>query len=342
MRYIGSKTNLLKHIEGEIKKFEGNASSFCDLFAGTGAVGRYFKKDFLIMSNDLLYFSYVLQKAAIELNKVPTFESLQMELGIDPFLYFIQLDESNHQFKQPPFFLQQYSPYGDARRQYFTLNNALRIDAIRQTIEDWKQSNLITEGEYFYLIAGLIEAVPFVSNIAGTYGAFLKHWDKRAFKILNLVKLLVEDNKKANKCFNQDANQLVKTIKGNILYIDPPYNQRQYISNYHILETVAKYDTPTVKGVTGLRSDEHASSRFCKRNEVFESFDALIADANFNLIVVSYSNEGLLTEEEITSSLETHGVKKSLRVKRVPFRRYKRTSKSVIHKLNELIFSVEK
>ena len=101
---------------------------------------------------------------------------------------------------------------------------------------------LINENEYFYLLSSLIESIPFVSNIAGTYGAYLKHWDKRALKKLELVKLDVVENHKKNKCFNVDANELIHKISGDILYIDPPYNSRQYVPNYHILQTVAKYD----------------------------------------------------------------------------------------------------
>ena len=82
--------------------------------------------------------------------------------------------------------------------------------------------------EYKYLLASLIEAVPFVSNTTGTYGAYLKTWDKRAYKRLELVKLGVLNNSKRNICYNEDANELIKKISGDILYIDPPYNERQY------------------------------------------------------------------------------------------------------------------
>ena len=82
--------------------------------------------------------------------------------------------------------------------------------------------------EYKYLLASLIEAVSFVSNTTGTYGAYLKTWDKRAYKRLELVKLGVLNNSKRNICYNEDANELIKKISGDILYIDPPYNERQY------------------------------------------------------------------------------------------------------------------
>ena len=342
MRFIGSKVNLLPQLNGEINRYIDRTDTFCDLFAGTGAVGRYFKKNFSIIANDLLYFSYVLIKATIEPNEKPTFSKLKRALGVGPFVYFLNLDERSFEFRNKPIFYENYSPNGTVPRQYFTPDNALRIDAIRQTIESWKSHELINETEYYYLIAGLIEAVPFVSNIAGTYGAFLKRWDKRSFKKLNLVQLPIENNFRINQCFNNDANKLIRKIEGGILYIDPPYNQRQYISNYHILETVAKYDYPQIRGITGTRSDSYALSKYCRKREVFNCFDDLISHAKFKVIMISYSSEGLLTEDEILSSLENHCRKSSVRVKRIPYRRYKRISSDTPNQLNEFIFTATK
>jgi len=96
---------------------------------------------------------------------------------------------------------------------------------------------LIDEIEYYYLLASLIEGVPYVSNITGTYGAYLKEWDKRALKAFEMARPDVIDNGKANRSYNADANALIRELEGDILYIDPPYNSRQYAPNYHLLET---------------------------------------------------------------------------------------------------------
>lgn len=128
---------------------------------------------------------------------------------------------------------------------------------------------------------------------------FLKSWDKRAFKRFELIKLSVIDNNRRNICYNEDANELIKKISGDILYIDPPYNERQYLSNYHLLETIAKYDFPKLKGVTGVRPYNNEKSDYCIKRSVKAAFEALITDADFKHIVVSYSDDGLLTKEEI-------------------------------------------
>jgi adenine-specific DNA-methyltransferase len=342
MRYIGSKANLLDDISSVIDPFKANTQIFCDLFSGTGSVGRYFKKDFQIISNDLLYFSYAIQKATIENQDEPRYQNLKKVIGKDPFLYLTELNVAKYEFQKPTFIYDNYSPTKDCSRQYLTNENALRVDAFRQIIDSWRDQKLINELEYFYLLAGIIESVPFVSNIAGTYGAYLKGWDNRSHKRLDPVKYSVTNNNKQNKSYNQDVNDLIKIIEGDVLYLDPPYNGRQYISNYHLLETVARYDNPEIKGVTGIRNDPDASSDYCKKSKVSTAFERLIEESKFKYIVVSYSNEGLMSEDEIIEILKKHGNPKKLVIKRIPYRRYKRTSDVIQNTLNELLFTIEK
>jgi adenine-specific DNA-methyltransferase len=286
MRYIGSKINLLNEIESAINPFKSNSKVFCDIFSGTASVAKHFKKDFEIISNDFLYFSYVIQKATIENQVEPTYRNLRNRLGKDPFVYLIELDISKYVFKMPTFIHDNYSPNENSDRKYFTNENALRIDAYRQIIDSWRKEILVTELEYFYLLAGIIEATPFVSNIAGTYGAYLKSWDNRSHKKIVPIKYSVIDNLKQNKTYNIDAGELIKIIEGDILYLDPPYNGRQYISNYHLLETIARYDSPEIKGVTGIRNDPHVSSDFCKKSKVLNAFENIVKESKFKYIEI--------------------------------------------------------
>jgi len=98
---------------------------------------------------------------------------------------------------------------------------------------------------------------------------------------------------------------LIKRISGDILYLDPPYNQRQYGANYHLLNTIAKYDNFIPKGKTGLR--EYNRSNYCKRKEVTLNFEELIKNANFKYIFLSYNNEGLMGKEEIANVMKKYG-----------------------------------
>ncbi len=342
MRFIGSKNNLLSEIHLMIENSCTGAESFCDIFSGTSVVARSFKNKYRILSNDLLHFSYVLQKATIENNKQPQFKKLSKVGFKNPLEYLNDYNVGVKDLKSEPFIMNHYSPSKNNERAYFTKENAIKIDFIRQTIDTWKTGNLINEREYYYLLASLIEAVPFVSNIAGTYGSYLKHWDKRAFKKIKLLPLEVINNGKANKAFNKDSNQLIKSISGDILYIDPPYNARQYLPNYHILETISKYDRPVVYGKTGLRPYTKDISKYCSKKSVLNEFSELIQNAKFKHIVVSYSSEGLMSEAEIRKVLIKNGIKNSYRLKRIPYRRYKHTKGIVKHDLNEFLFFITK
>lgn len=340
MRFIGNKTNLLEKIKEVIDENCNDGSQiFCDIFSGTGSVSRFFKPHYRIISNDLLYFSYILTAATVENNAVPSFDRLK-QIGInDPFTYLETADVSDIN----GFATQEYSPAGIAGRMYLTTENAKRIDFIRTNIEEWKKNSLIDTYEYKYLIAALIEGIPYVSNITGTYGAFLKSWDKRAFKRFELIKLSVIDNNQRNICYNEDANELIKKISGDILYIDPPYNERQYLSNYHLLETIAKYDFPKLKGVTGVRPYNNEKSDYCIKRSVKAAFEALITDADFKHIVVSYSDDGLLTKEEILEILKNHCIEESIKLYKIPYGRYKsKLPQNVSQEHFEYIFYAKK
>lgn len=320
MRYIGSKANIVSSIAECIKEnIHTEQSSFCDVFSGTGIVSQYFKNQYEIISNDSLYFSYIIQKAFIENNENPLFKELK-----SPFEYLEDsVLPSPVDFSKSNFIEQNYSPAGEKGRMYFTIENARRIDFIRNTVEQWKQEKKITDNEYYYLLASLIEAAPSVSNITGTYGAYLKSWDKRAFKKLELKKFNVEDNKKKNKAFNEDALEFIKHISGDILYLDPPYNSRQYAPNYHVLETIARYDNPPLSGITGIRPYEKQKSVFCSKNEVNDAFAELVNAADFSHIILSYSSSGLMKEEFIERILKDRGMASTFTLQKIPYRKYK-------------------
>ncbi len=162
MRFIGSKTNLLKNIAMVISEnTTGNENIFCDIFSGTGAVARYFKPKYEVYSNDVLHFSYVIQKATVENNTKPSFSKLKNIGIVDPFNFLegTQIKELNYD-DDTYFISKNYTPHDNCKRMYVSNKNAARIDFIRNTIEAWKNEKLLTELEYYYLLAGLIEGVP--------------------------------------------------------------------------------------------------------------------------------------------------------------------------------------
>jgi adenine-specific DNA-methyltransferase len=344
MRFIGSKIRLLDNIKEVVFRHAPEASSFCDIFSGSAAVARFFKQWCEIYSNDLMFFSHVLQKATIEMPNMPSFETLANTIETnDPVSYLnnIGISKMEHLPQEKRFFQNNYAPTGG--RMYVTDINALRIDYTRNIIENWKTDNLITDLEYYYLVACVVEGIPFVSNISGTYGAYNKEWDRRSSKKFKLVELPVIFNGMNNKAFNEDGATLLKRLSGDVLYIDPPYNERQYPPNYHVLETAAKYDFPELKGVTGLRPYETQKSEFCSRKTAVNAFDEMINNAKFQHIVLSYNTDGIMTLDEITEVMKSHGIPETFEVNYIPYRRFKSQNGTTRSKaLKEMLIYIEK
>jgi len=297
MNYIGSKLKLSSWINEEVKKVVGNDLSnkvFCDIFAGTGIIGRTFKKEVKqVISNDLEHYSFVLNK-----NYIENHEEIQDKEKYIEELNSLPLIESG-------FIYQNYCMGSGSGRQYFSDENGKKIDTIRTKIKEWKESDKISSNLYYFLLASLLESADKVANTASVYGAFLKHVKSSAAKELILRSADFMQNDNTHQVFNKDSNELIKEISGDILYLDPPYNQRQYSSNYHILNTITQYDNFIPKGKTGLR--EYTRSDYCKKNEVHNSFEDLIKNANFKYIFLSYNNEGLMSKSDVEMIMRKYG-----------------------------------
>lgn len=298
MNYIGSKNKLSNFIKSTIYEVVGKDLSkkvFCDIFAGTGIVGRNFKQEVKqIIANDLEYYSFVLNKNYIEnhkkLNnkKVLIDELNELDLVCNGFIF------------------QNYCLGSGSGRSYFSDHNGQKIDTIRLKIEELKQHRKINLKEYYFLLASLLESADKVANTASVYGAFLKKFKKSAQNEFVLKSAEFEINCNEHIVFNKDANELIKEIQGDILYLDPPYNARQYGANYHILNTIAKYKYFEPKGKTGL--PDYKKSKYCSKNFVEQEFESLIKNANFKYIFLSYNNEGLMSFKNIKSIMSKYGI----------------------------------
>lgn len=298
MNYIGSKLKLCQHFLPEtIKSVCGtdlSQKTFCDIFAGTGIVGRTFKTSVKkVISNDIEYYSYILNKNYIENHRpLENAENLVSELNelslcVDGFIY------------------KNYCLGGNGERQYFSDENGKKIDSIRIKIEEWKNNGKINKSMYYFLLASLLESADKVANTASVYGAYLKNLKKSAQKQMILESADFELNDNEHEVFKSDANELITRISGDILYLDPPYNTRQYGANYHILNTIAEYKPFVPKGKTGLR--EYNRSKYCSVSSVKEEFESLIKNANFKYIFLSYNNEGLMSVEDVRRILRKYG-----------------------------------
>lgn len=318
MNYIGSKLSLLNFLETSIDSVtKGEQKTFLDLFAGTGAVGLHFKKKgYKVYANDLQYYSFVLNRHYIGNHKEMEFEGLA---NIIPGITSAKKSDKKNLVCEylgsikgtKGFIYKNYCPGGtvnsSVQRLYFSDENGMKCDSIRQKIEQWKKKLQITDNEYYFLLASLLESINKHANTASVYGAFLKKIKKSALRpvVLKPANLFINDHE--HKVFNENINTLVKKVSGDILYLDPPYNQRQYATNYHILETIARYDNPKIHGKTGLRDYKSQKSLYSSRPQVKKAFRELISNAKVKYIFLSYNNEGLMTMQDIKEIMGTRG-----------------------------------
>ena len=154
-------------------------------------------------------------------------------------------------------------------------------------------------------MASLLESADKIANTASVYGAYLKKIKPSAAKKLIIKPAIFQETINKHQVFQEDGNELIKSITGDLLYLDPPYNARQYGANYHLLNTIAKYDTFAPKGVTGLR--DYYKSDYCKKNVVLQSFTELLKNAQFKYIFLSYNNEGLMDSETVKETMKKFG-----------------------------------
>lgn len=319
MRYIGNKTKLLHFIEKVIIKHKIEGETFADLFAGTGSVGDYFKNKYNIISNDFMYYSYVFNRAKLLNNEIPKFEYFKSKYNKNIFSW---LNEKQYESNKHFFIYNNYTPIGN--RMFFTEENGLKIDGIRITIEELYRDLIINENEYFFLLASLLESITKVSNTSGTYEAFFKFWESRAIKEFSIEPLEYNQikAKHSNKIYNEDSNSIIRKIKGDILYIDPPYSVTQYASAYHVLETVARYDFPDIKGVGGKRDKGKNVSLYSRKHLALEQFEDLFRQSEFTHILISYSNQSIVPLEELVELARLFSIDKVVHVEDVNYKEY--------------------
>ena len=296
MNYIGSKFSLLDFLRASISAATGYKENdsyvFADLFAGTGVVGAAYKAGGCkVIANDIQYYSYILNKHYIE--NVPPIDTALLEYlnnlpGIEGFIF------------------NNYCEGSGSGRNYFTDINGKKCDAVRTELEKLHQNGEIDNAVYYYFLASLINSIDKYANTASVYGAFLKHIKKSAQKEFKLDLLPIIDGP-TGEVYNEDVNKLIRNISGDVLYLDPPYNARQYCTNYHVLETIARYDNPVLIGKTGLRDYQDQKSAFCSKRTVAKVFEDLIINAKFKYIFLSYNNEGLMSLDIIKEIMSKYG-----------------------------------
>jgi len=355
-RYIGSKDKLSDIIIAEIKNKKKGAKRVIDLMAGTGLFSKALrKKGFLVSAVDVMTYSYHHLNVHLFLDEPPAFENIELIKGIEKYKKVNLFESNNYETilnylnNLKPFkgyFFKEFSPEGlpsgaSKPRKYFSSDNAAKIDAIRKEIKKLRKNKIINKYEHSLLIHDLIMAANDIANIAGTYGHYLSKFVKRANTPISLYPTIFEKigNQVDHQVFRGYAEDVAGKLEGDICYIDPPYIKRQYAANYHILETIAREDSPEAIGESGLRPWRDQYSNFCSKVKIRSSFDKILTNIKCNDFIISYSEDGLLPIEDLLSFLGDFG---KVTKKDVEYKRFKSNGSMKALKLNEFLIHLHR
>lgn len=299
-RYLGSKYKLLNFINDVVEEECKGIKSVADIFGGTGVVANNFnEKGKKVIVNDLLvsnYYSYQtwFGYEEIDINKI---RNIINRLN-------------NKEVKRDNYVSKNFGG------NYFTINNAKKIGYIREEIKKLKKDKQINNREEAILITSLLYAMDKVANTCGHYDAFRANLDLKDEINLLVPHLTRLENNINNEIYRMDANKLVRKIRADLVYIDTPYNSRQYGDAYHLLENIAIWKKPKVEGVAKKMIDRASTkSKYCT-SKAPEAFEDLIKNINAKYILVSYNNmaqkgvgrsNAKISNEEIIETLKKKG-----------------------------------
>ena len=296
-RYIGSKQKLTTWLFSVIKK-ECQGTTFADLFAGTGIVGAMATKHFeKVILNDFLFSNNIIYQAFLGTGK---YNQEKINNIIDNY------NNINHKDLDENYFSENFGG------KYFSQNSAKIIGFIRENIEENRKN--LTEKEYHILIASLLYSIDKIANTVGHYDAFFKRKSIEDVFFINPITPLKTKN---ISIFRKDTNILAKEIKADIVYLDPPYNSRQYSRFYHVLENLTQWKKPKLYGVA-LKPEPENMSDYCRVNAKHKLAE-LVNDIDAKYLIVSYNNtydsksnssKNKITLKEIEEILNTKGTTK--------------------------------
>ena len=295
-RYLGNKYKLLPFIKNVVDNNTEQISIVADIFAGTGAVASAFL-DRQIITNDIMYSNYICHIAWFS----PQYFSESKIIDYIVLYNTVEISDENYMTQN----------FSDT---YFSKSDCSRIGFIRQNIEDEYLQGNINERERAILITSLLYAMDKIANTCGHYDAYRKGvmFDKKLELSLPTPN---PNNNINNKCYNIDANELVKSITADLVYIDPPYNSRQYCDAYHLIENVARWEKPKVSGVARKMDRSKMKSDYCTRKATV-AFEDLVTNINAKYILLSYNNmakkgndrsNAKISDEDIIRILQAKG-----------------------------------
>lgn len=295
-RYLGNKYKLIPFIKEVVAAECVNINTVADIFAGTGSVASAFT-DKKIITNDNLYSNYICHVAWFN----P--QSYSYEKIVDMIQEYNSMTIAEDNYMSHNF-----------SNTYFSADDCRKIGFIREDIEIQFNEGIINEKERALLITSLLYAMDKIANTCGHYDAY-----RQGVEFSKHIELAVPQPERMlnpnNVCFNMDTNELVKDIEADLVYIDPPYNSRQYCDAYHLLENVARWEKPEVYGVARKMDRSNFKSDYCTKSAT-QAFEKLIDSIHAKYILLSYNNmaekgnersNAKISDEDIYRILEKKG-----------------------------------
>lgn len=342
LNYIGSKFQLIDWLTSNILQTTGWESFagkvIADVFAGTGVISHHFRGcNATVISNDAELYSSIITKAFTRSVFTPRCKEL---------LATLQGELDTSEGRKIGFVTKHYSPYDGNERKFFTVVNAQRIDYLRQRVEELRTD--ITEDEYTFLLASIIISADAVSNVPAVYGCFLKEFKAKATKPLVLQPIHTIETEPASGSYTYNSDVLnedfLKSFEADCVYLDPPYNERQYSKNYFPLNIIAK--TPralesegALKGKTGIPADCFISP-FCKKGGAVEgALDTLFRGLRARWIFMSYNSESIVPRDKVLEIMGRYG---TATVVERDYKRFKSFEYNKDVEIKEYLFCLEK
>lgn len=278
-----------------------------DPMCGTASVAEALRgSGYRVIASDIMTYAVHHARVRLLMEEAPAFDRMRKA-------YREVLEHLNRLPPKIGFYHREYSPAGnplsgDAPRKYLTPDNAAKLDAISRQITSWADEGTISTLENSLLRHDLVLAVNRVANIAGTYGHYRSSFSAASKAALTLLPSKFQSGFRTDHTILQGpAEELAAQVSADVCYIDPPYMKRQYAANYHLIETVARGDEPEAIGVSGLRPWRDQYSVFCTRTRIQDAFRRLVQNADCPVFLISYSSDGLLSEEELAELFEPLG-----------------------------------
>jgi adenine-specific DNA-methyltransferase len=349
--YLGNKRKLLIKIEEEVKSVmdkEGwNKAKICDIFSGSGVVARMLKQySSRLYANDLENYSYVINDCYLT-NKEDFNEKFYDECLERILSYPVVTDGV---------IASNYAPEDDKRikegeRAFYTHDNAIRIDTIREAVD-----NVVPESYRKFFLAPLLYEASVHANTSGVFKGFYKSKTANVGKFggegenalerilgpIELKKPVLSDHSCQVTLFREDANVLVRHLEGlDITYMDPPYNQHPYGSNYFMLNTILDNKVGhNISAVAGIPDDWNKSS-YNKKNAALAAFERLVSGIDSKYLIISYNNEGFISHDEMIDMLSRYGEASERGIDYIAFRGSRNLSERNLH-TTEYLFTVKK